>query len=150
MEPMGIPSIISSLIDRRDGKPPRGLWPTVSARSLWPVSLTIRVRMWQFYEFDQGEFFPVSPPKESSMSDTGYVYVPTGCKSAKNSKSGLCNRCLVLNTEGGVTSPWCAENLFSQFLPHKQWYNNMWKTTMSLRKVQKTGTIEGTWILPST
>ena len=44
---------------------------------------------WQFYEFDQGEFFPGSPPRDFSMSDTGYVYVPTGCKSAKKSTCGL-------------------------------------------------------------
>ena len=43
----------------------------------------------QFYEFDQGEFFPASPPKLSSMDDTGYVYVPSGCTSAK---TGNCFR----------------------------------------------------------
>jgi len=52
--------------------------------------------------------------------------------------------------KGASPPPDVLKIFFSQFLPHKQWYNNMWKTTMSLRKVQKTGTIEGTWILPST
>lgn len=37
-----------------------------------------------FYEFDQAEFFPVSPPSDYSMGDSGYVYVPSGCKSGKN------------------------------------------------------------------
>jgi len=42
--------------------------------------------MRQFYEFEQGEFFPVSPPKDSSMGDLGFVYVPSGCISGTNSR----------------------------------------------------------------
>lgn len=34
-----------------------------------------------FYEFDQSEFFYISPPSMSSMDDVGYVYVPSGCVS---------------------------------------------------------------------
>lgn len=33
----------------------------------------------EFYEFDQVEFFYISPPSLSSMDDVGYVYVPSGC-----------------------------------------------------------------------
>lgn len=37
-----------------------------------------------FYEFDQVEFFYISPPSASSMDDVGYVYVPSGCMSGAN------------------------------------------------------------------
>jgi poly(3-hydroxybutyrate) depolymerase len=32
-----------------------------------------------FYEFDQSEFFYISPPAISSMDSSGYVYVPSRC-----------------------------------------------------------------------
>lgn len=34
-----------------------------------------------FYEYDQVEYFYVSPPSASSMDDVGYVYVPSACMS---------------------------------------------------------------------
>jgi poly(3-hydroxybutyrate) depolymerase len=37
-----------------------------------------------FYEFDQSEFFYISPPILSSMDNTGYVYVPSGCVNNQN------------------------------------------------------------------
>lgn len=37
-----------------------------------------------FYEYDQVEYFYVSPPSASSMDDVGYVYVPSGCMSGIN------------------------------------------------------------------
>lgn len=37
-----------------------------------------------FYMFDQSEFFYISPPITSSMDNTGYVYVPSGCMSGAN------------------------------------------------------------------
>jgi len=37
-----------------------------------------------FYMFDQAEFFYISPPISSSMDNTGYVYVPSGCMSGAN------------------------------------------------------------------
>jgi len=33
-------------------------------------------------EFDQAEFFSGSP-KDASMAETGYLYVPTGCKNSE-------------------------------------------------------------------
>jgi predicted esterase len=38
-----------------------------------------------FYEFDQRDFFYVSLPAVSSMDNTGYVYVPSGCVNNQNS-----------------------------------------------------------------
>jgi hypothetical protein len=32
-----------------------------------------------FLEFNQSEFFYISPPSTSSMDSTGYLYVPSGC-----------------------------------------------------------------------
>jgi poly(3-hydroxybutyrate) depolymerase len=37
-----------------------------------------------FYEFDQTEFFYISPPSASSMDTIGYAYVPSGCVSGAN------------------------------------------------------------------
>lgn len=37
-----------------------------------------------FYQFEQGEFFPASSPEDSSMGDLGFVYVPSGCISGNN------------------------------------------------------------------
>lgn len=37
-----------------------------------------------FYEFDQVEYFYISPPSLSSMDDVGYAYVPSGCVSGAN------------------------------------------------------------------
>lgn len=31
-------------------------------------------------EFDQSDFFEISLPAQSSMDNTGYVYIPDGCK----------------------------------------------------------------------
>jgi len=36
-----------------------------------------------FYEFDQREFFYISPPMISSMDTSGYVYVPSGCTNSQ-------------------------------------------------------------------
>lgn len=30
-------------------------------------------------EYDQSEFFQISPPSASSMDNVGYIYVPTSC-----------------------------------------------------------------------
>jgi hypothetical protein len=38
----------------------------------------------EFYEFDQSEFFPVTPPALSSMDTSGYAYVPSRCVTGAN------------------------------------------------------------------
>jgi hypothetical protein len=38
----------------------------------------------EFYEFDQRDFFYISLPSASSMDNTGYVYVPSGCVNNQN------------------------------------------------------------------
>jgi len=37
-----------------------------------------------FYQFDQREFFYISPPAVSSMDTIGFVYVPSNCISSQN------------------------------------------------------------------
>ena len=41
--------------------------------------------MRQFYEFNQAEFFYLSPPAQSSMDDIGFAYVPSACVNGTNS-----------------------------------------------------------------
>lgn len=46
-----------------------------------------------FDEFDQSDFFTISNPSQSSMDDTGYVYIPSACVGG----SGTCRLHVVLH-----------------------------------------------------